>query len=60
MRIRPFVVDVTQATMDDLRDRLARTHRPDEVEGAGWDYGANLASAPSSGRSAARPDGSSR
>lgn len=44
MEIRPFVVDVAQATLDDLRDRLARTRWPDEVEGAGWDYGANLAS----------------
>jgi pimeloyl-ACP methyl ester carboxylesterase len=43
MQIRPFVVDVAQATLDDLRDRLARTRWPDEVEDAGWDYGANLA-----------------
>ncbi|MGH7383805.1 MAG: epoxide hydrolase family protein [Candidatus Rokuibacteriota bacterium] len=43
MDIRPFAVDVTQATLDDLRDRLARTRWPDEVEGAGWDYGASLA-----------------
>lgn len=43
MEIRPFVVDVAQATLDDLRDRLARTRWPDEVEDAGWDYGANLA-----------------
>jgi pimeloyl-ACP methyl ester carboxylesterase len=42
MEIRPFVVDVAQATLDDLRDRLARTRWPDEVEDAGWDYGANL------------------
>ena len=43
MEIHPFVVDVAQATLDDLRDRLARTRWPDEVEDAGWDYGANLA-----------------
>jgi pimeloyl-ACP methyl ester carboxylesterase len=43
MEIRPFVVDVAQATLDDLRERLARTRWPDEVEDAGWDYGANLA-----------------
>jgi pimeloyl-ACP methyl ester carboxylesterase len=36
-------VDVPQATFDDLRDRLARTRWPDEVEDAGWDYGASLA-----------------
>jgi pimeloyl-ACP methyl ester carboxylesterase len=43
MGICPFVVDVAQATLDDLQDRLARTRWPDEVEDAGWDYGANLA-----------------
>ncbi|MGH7299705.1 MAG: epoxide hydrolase family protein [Candidatus Rokuibacteriota bacterium] len=43
MEIRPFAVDVAQATLDDLRDRLGRTRWPDEVEGAGWDYGASLA-----------------
>jgi hypothetical protein len=36
MEIRLFVVDVAQATLDDLRDRLARTRWPDEVEGAAW------------------------
>ena len=40
---RPFVVDVPAAVLDDLRERLARTRWPDEVEGAGWDYGTNLA-----------------
>ena len=43
MQIRPFVVDVPQATLDDLRERLARTRWPDEVADAGWDYGASLA-----------------
>ena len=40
--IEPFVVDVPQTVLDDLRDRIARTRWPDEVDGAGWDYGANL------------------
>ncbi len=43
MNIHPFYVDIPQATLDDLRERLARTRWPDEVEGAGWDYGTNLA-----------------
>jgi pimeloyl-ACP methyl ester carboxylesterase len=43
MDIEPFVVDVPQATLDDLEVRLTRTRWPDEVEGAGWDYGTNLA-----------------
>lgn len=42
MEIEPFVVDVPAATLDDLRERLARTAWPDEVPDAGWDYGANL------------------
>jgi pimeloyl-ACP methyl ester carboxylesterase len=41
--IRPFRVDVAQAELDDLRDRLARTRWPDDYEGVGWDYGADLA-----------------
>lgn len=41
--IRPFTIDVPQPVLDDLRERLGRTRYPDEVEGAGWDYGANLA-----------------
>lgn len=41
--IRPFKVDVPDAVLSDLRDRLARTRFPDEIDGAGWEYGANLA-----------------
>lgn len=43
MELEPYVVDVAQAGLDDLRERLARTRWPDEVAGAGWDYGASLA-----------------
>lgn len=43
MSVQPFYVSVPQETLDDLRERLARTRFPDEVEGAGWDYGANRA-----------------
>jgi len=42
MSIQPFQVNIPQATLDDLRERLARTRWPDEVEGAGWNYGTNL------------------
>lgn len=41
--IEPFEVRVPQEVLDDLRDRLARTRWPDEVSGAGWEYGADLA-----------------
>src|SRR5262245_53565428 len=40
--IRPFRIDVPQADLDDLRDRLARTRWPDELPGVGWSYGAPL------------------
>ena len=40
--IRPFHIDVPQADLDDLRDRLARTRWPDELPGVGWSYGAPL------------------
>jgi pimeloyl-ACP methyl ester carboxylesterase len=42
MSSTPFQVNVPQSTLDDLRDRLSRTRWPDEVGGAGWDYGANV------------------
>jgi pimeloyl-ACP methyl ester carboxylesterase len=40
--IRPFRINVPQADLDDLRDRLARTRWPDELPGSGWDYGLPL------------------
>jgi pimeloyl-ACP methyl ester carboxylesterase len=41
--IRPFRIDVPQADLDDLRDRLERTRWPDELPGVGWNYGVPLA-----------------
>jgi epoxide hydrolase len=40
--IRPFRVDVPEAVLDDLRDRLARTRWPDQIPGSGWGYGTDL------------------
>jgi hypothetical protein len=37
-----YAIDVPQADLDDLHDRLARTRWPDELPGAGWDYGIPL------------------
>jgi epoxide hydrolase len=37
--IRPFRIDVSDAELQDLRDRLARTRWPDELPGVGWSYG---------------------
>ncbi len=41
--IRPFRVEVTQAVLDDLRERLARTRWPDQIGGNDWGYGTDLA-----------------
>jgi pimeloyl-ACP methyl ester carboxylesterase len=41
--IRPFRIEVPQADVDDLRDRLARTRWSAEVPGAGWDRGVPIA-----------------
>jgi pimeloyl-ACP methyl ester carboxylesterase len=37
--IHPFRIDVPQAHLDDLNERLDRTRWPDELPGAGWSYG---------------------
>ena len=39
----PFRIEVPDATLADLKERLARTRFPDEVPDTGWEYGANLA-----------------
>jgi len=40
--IRPFCIAIPERTLDDLRERIARTRWPDEIAGSGWDYGTNL------------------
>jgi epoxide hydrolase len=40
--IRPFRIDVSDAELEDLRERLARTRWPDELPGVGWSYGVAL------------------
>jgi epoxide hydrolase len=41
--VRPFRIDIPEAQLDDLRDRLARTRWPDEISENAWDYGVPLA-----------------
>ncbi|MCF2530756.1 epoxide hydrolase family protein [Yinghuangia soli] len=41
--LRPFRLEVPQADLDDLHDRLDRTRWPDELPGVGWAYGIPLA-----------------
>ena len=37
-----FKIEVSDDVLADLADRLARTRFPDQLEGAGWDYGTEL------------------
>ena len=41
--MKPFAIQVAPDVLEDLADRLDRVRWPDEVEDAGWDYGANRA-----------------
>lgn len=42
MTINPFKIQVDDAVLTDLKQRLARTRWPDEIPGSEWDYGTNL------------------
>lgn len=37
--IRPFHIDIPQADLDDLRERLSRTRWIDDIPGTGWERG---------------------
>jgi pimeloyl-ACP methyl ester carboxylesterase len=37
--VRPFTIDIPQADVDELRDRLARTRWSGEIPGTGWSRG---------------------
>src|ERR1700693_2752670 len=41
--VQPFSIEIPEATLRDLGERLAKTRWPDEVRDSGWDYGTNLA-----------------
>jgi pimeloyl-ACP methyl ester carboxylesterase len=43
MKTTPFRIDVPEATLTDLRDRLARTRWPQQPADAGWSLGTDLA-----------------
>lgn len=43
LKITPFTINIPQVTIDDLQARLARTRWTDDVAGAGWNYGVDLA-----------------
>ena len=40
---QPFTIHIDEAVLADLRQRLAATRWPDEIDGANWDYGTNEA-----------------
>jgi hypothetical protein len=41
--IQPFTIEAPEEVLFDLRERLARTRFPDQIQGSGWDYGSDLA-----------------
>lgn len=41
--IQPYQINVAQAKIDKLRQKLALADFPDELDGAGWDMGPPLA-----------------
>jgi pimeloyl-ACP methyl ester carboxylesterase len=41
-RILPFKIQIDDAVLRDLKERLARARWPDEIDGAGWEYGVEL------------------
>ena len=43
MDVQPFKVQVPDATLKDLQERLTQTRWSDEIPGSDWDYGTNLA-----------------
>jgi len=42
MSVEPFPLPYSEAAVEDLRSRLARTRWPDEIPGSSWDYGFDL------------------
>jgi len=40
--IKPFVVNIAQTILDDLKYRLSQTRWPDELSGSDWNYGVDL------------------
>jgi pimeloyl-ACP methyl ester carboxylesterase len=43
MALTPFRIDLPEDVLTDLRERLRRTRWPDQLPGAAWDYGTDIA-----------------
>ena len=41
--VRPFTIEISNALLNDLDDRLARTRLPDQIPGTEWEYGTDRA-----------------
>jgi pimeloyl-ACP methyl ester carboxylesterase len=41
--VEPFEIAVKDAVLRDLKERLARTRWPDQIDGTGWEYGVPVA-----------------
>jgi Epoxide hydrolase N terminus len=42
MAVEKFTINVSDTVLADLRQRLAATRWPDEIENTGWDLGSSL------------------
>ena len=40
--VTPFKINIDDSILEDLHVRLDRTRFPDQLDGAGWDYGTDL------------------
>jgi hypothetical protein len=43
MQVERFSIDIDEAVLDDLRERLARTRWPGEAPGGAWEQGTDSA-----------------
>lgn len=41
-KVTPFEIKIDSSVLDDLKTRLSMARFPDQLEGAGWDYGTEL------------------
>lgn len=42
MTVIPYTINISQTTLDDLKERLEIVRWPDEISDSGWEYGSNL------------------
>ena len=41
-KVRRFFIDISPTSQNDLKSRLKHSRFPDQLAGAGWDYGSEL------------------